>query len=56
MSKTSSCGYKEVRNSINKAMDKYGITLSALCYMLEDKFRIEYGTIYSRFRQLGAYA
>jgi hypothetical protein len=52
MSKTSSCDYKEVRNSINKAMDKYGITLSALCYMIESEFRVEYGTIYSRTRQI----
>jgi hypothetical protein len=52
MSKTNSYDYKEVRKNINRAMDKYGVTLSALCYMIEDKFRIEYGTIYSRFRQI----
>lgn len=52
MSKNVACNYKEVRDNINKAMDKYGITLSALCYMIEKEFRIEYGTIYSRTRQI----
>lgn len=52
MSKTSSYDYKKVRKNINQAMDQYGVTLSALCYMIEDKFGIEYGTIYSRFRQI----
>lgn len=52
MSKTSFYDYKKVRKNINQAMYRYGVTLSALCYMIEDKFGIEYGTIYSRFRQI----